>query len=125
MYVNSEEMKFMLEKALGEEGTLEELYAMDETEDVSNVLEDMLERLSAGLSSMINLMNLDLLLLGYDGVLIPEKYINRLERRINERLFYSGIMRVIVKKPFYGKDAQLLGGACNILAAVYNGDIFI
>jgi len=125
MYVNSEEMKFMLEKALGVEGTLEELYAMDETEDVSNVLEDMLERLSAGLSSMINLMNLDLLLLGYDGVLIPEKYINRLERRINERLFYSGIMRVNVKKPFYGKDAQLLGGACNILAAVYNGDIFI
>ncbi len=125
MYVNSEEMKFLLEKALGTEGTLEELYAMDETEDVSNVLEDMLERLSAGLSSMINLMNLDLLLLGYDGVLIPEKYVNRLERRINERLFYSGIMRVDVKKPFYGKDAQLLGGACNILSAVFNGDIFI
>ena len=125
MYVNSEEMKNRLEKAAKTEGTLEELYTMEETPEMTEVFNDMLERLSAGLSSTINLMNLDLVLLGYDGVLLPEKYVNRLERRLNERLFYSGSMRVDVKKPFYGRDAQLLGGACNILAAIYDGEIAI
>lgn len=123
MYINSEEIRNRLEKALNTQGTLEELYALEETPEMAEVMEDFLERMSAGLASTINLMNLDLVLLGYDGVLLPERHINRLERRINERLFYSGRMRVTVGKPFHGRDAQLLGGACNILAAIFDGQI--
>ena len=78
---------------------------------------------AGGIASTINLFNIDLVILGYDGVLLPERYLNLLERKINGRIFYSDTMRVVVKKPYYGQDAQLLGGACNILQAVFDGEL--
>ncbi|MBP3736250.1 MAG: ROK family protein, partial [Lachnospiraceae bacterium] len=62
--------------------------------------------------------------LGYDGVLIPEKYLNLLEAKLNSRIFYSRKMHVTVRKPYYGEDAQLLGGACNMLQMLFNGELF-
>ena len=124
MYVNSEEMKARFEKIAGKKDSLEEYYRDDEKGLLTETIEDMLEKLAAGIANTINLFNIDLVILGYDGVFIPERYLNFLAQEINRRIFYSGNMRVIVRKPYYGEDTQLLGGACNILRSIFDGDLF-
>ena len=124
MYVNSEEMKARFEKIAGKKESMEEYYRDDEKGKLTEAIEDMVEKLSAGISSTINLFNIDLVILGYDGVFLPERYLNSLAQQINRRIFYSGNMRVDVRKPYFGEDAQLLGGACNFLKAVFDGDLF-
>ena len=123
MYINSEEMKKQFEKICGIKEELADYYSICHESQFSEMMEDMMEKLSSGISTTINLFNLDLVLIGYDGVLLPEKYLNLLQEKINEKIFYSDSMRVIVRKPYYGADAQLLGGACNIIKAVFNGEL--
>lgn len=123
MYVNTEELMQRFEKETGKHLSLAEYFDLTRSGEpaMDAIMDDVMEKLSAGISSTINLFNIDLVILGYDGVLLPERYLNLLERKINGRIFYSRIMRVIVKKPYYGQDAQLLGGACNILQALFEG----
>ena len=123
MYVNSEEMKKQFEKICDKKKSLADYYKICQESQFAETMEDMMEKLSTGISTTINLFNVDLVLIGYDGVLLPEKYLNLLQEKINNRIFYSDSMRVIVRKPFYGADAQLLGGACNIIQAVFNGEL--
>ena len=123
MYINSEEMKKQFEKICGKKKVLADYYNICHESQFSEMMEDTMEKLSSGISTTINLFNLDLVLIGYDGVLLPEKYLNLLQEKINEKIFYSDSMRVIVRKPYYGADAQLLGGACNIIQAVFNGEL--
>ncbi len=125
MYVNTPEVLRRFEKVLGPGKSLEEYYQMQTSPEMLEILEDVLDKLSAGISSTINLLNLDLVILGYDGAVIPDNHLNYLERKINERIFYSDKMKVKVKRPYYAKDAQLLGGACNILRAVFDGDLLV
>lgn len=125
LYVNSEELKARFEKTFGKGKSLEEYISMQDIPEMDELMDDIMEKLSAGISSTINLLNLDLVILGYDGAYISEKYLNLLERKINKKIFNSSRMTVVVKKPYYLQDAQLLGAVCNILQPVFDGDINI
>ena len=84
-----------------------------------------MEKISSALISTINLLNLDVVLLGYDGVYLPEKYVKRLEDRINEYKFEKDRSRTAVRKAYFGEDSQLLGAVCNVLNCVFEGKILL
>lgn len=122
-YVNTDEILGRLRAMTDEALSFKEFCGKKESPGVAGVFEDMMEKMASGLVSAINLLNLDLILLGYDGVHLPEKHVKRLEDEINERKFARDRNRTEVKKAYFGEDSQLLGAVCNVLNHVYEGSL--
>ncbi len=125
LYVNTNEIQGRLRKAVELPLSFEEFCDMKEDDRISEIFEDVTEKLASALVSTINLLNLDLILLGYDGVHLPEKYVKRLDDRINEYKFAKDRSRTQVKKAYFREDSQLLGAVCNVLSNVYEGKLLL
>lgn len=125
LYVNTDEILGRLRKVTGQCLTFEEFCNSRETDRMCEIFEDVTEKIASALVSTVNLLNLDLVLLGYDGVHLPEKYVRQLEDEINEYKFSRERSRTEVKKAYFGEDSQLLGAVCNVLNQVYEGKILL
>lgn len=125
LYVNTDEILGRLRKATGQALSFEGFCKSKETQQVCEIFEDMTEKIRSALVSTVNLLNLDLILLGYDGVHLPEKYAKQLEDGINEFKFAKDRSRTGVKKAYFGEDSQLLGAVCNVLNQVYEGKLLL
>ncbi len=125
LYVNSACITERLRRITGEQREFREFCQMKERECTSEIFEDMVEKMASALVSTINLLNLELILLGYDGVYLPEKYVRRLEDEINEYKFTKERYRTQVNKAYFGEDSQLLGAVCNVLCQVYEGKLLM
>lgn len=99
-----------------------EFCEMHEDRVVNDTLMDMVEKLACGLVNSVNLLNPQAIIIGHEGVYIPSKYIKLLENKINEHKLYRTNMPIVVKKPYFGADAQLIGSVCCILAQIFNGN---
>ena len=53
--------------------------------EVEDILEEMIQDISAGLVSIINMLQPEMIVLGYDGIDWPEDYVKKLEILINDR----------------------------------------
>lgn len=125
LYVNTDEILGRLRKATGQALSFEGFCKSKETQRVCEIFEDMTEKIRSALVSTVNLLNLDLILLGYDGVHLPEKYVKQLEDGINEFKLAKDRSRTGVKKAYFGEDSQLLGAVCNVLNQVYEGKLLL
>lgn len=125
LYVNTDEILGRLRKATGQSLSFAGFCHMKETDRMCEIFEDVTEKITSALVSTVNLLNLDLVLLGYDGVHLPEKYVKQLEDGINELKFARDRSRTGVKRAYFGEDSQLLGAVCNVLNQVYEGNILL
>lgn len=125
LYVNTDEIIGRLRKATGMSASFEEFCGMKENDRVREIFEDVIQKIGSALVSTINLLNLELVLLGYDGVYLPEKYVKMLEDEINEHRFAKDRGGTQIKKAYFREDAQLLGAVCNVLNSVYEGKILL
>lgn len=125
LYVNTEEVLTRMRKATGLESGFKEFCKIKDSDRVDEVFEDVVEKLSLALISTINLLNLDVILLGYDSVHLPEKYVKKLEDRINENKFARDRNRTEVNRAYFGEDAQLLGAVCDVLNSIYEGKLLL
>lgn len=125
LYVNTEEVLTRLREATGLSHTFREFCELQENPAVGEIFEDVVEKLSLALVSTINLLNLELILLGYDGVYLPEKYVKKLEIRINETRFSGERSETTVRKTHFGEDSQLLGSVCKVLREVFDGRMLL
>ena len=73
----------------------------------------MIQDISAGLVSIINMLQPEMIVLGYDGIDWPEDYVKKLEVLINDRKITQDGWNIPVKKAYFGKQAQL--GWCGSL----------
>ena len=101
------------------------LCRMWERKEVDTALRKMMEDLSVALVSAVNLLQPELIVLGYEAVYLPERYVGYLEELVNQRKFIRDGQRTVVKKAYFGTDAQLVGAAANILARVFSGKILV
>ena len=99
------------------------LCGMWQEKEVDSALRQMAEDLSVALVSAVNLLQPELIVLGHEGIFLPERYVNYLEELVNRRKFVRDSQRTVVKKARFGMDAQLVGAAANVLAQVFSGNI--
>lgn len=100
-----------------------ELKESKETEKIHQIFEEMIEDISIALINSINVLHSELIVLGHDCIEWDEKYVRLLEDRINDRKMAQDGSRVLVRKAFFEKNAQLIGAAVNIANQAFKGKL--
>lgn len=90
---------------------------------VGVIFEELVEKLSAGLVSVVNILNPELIIIGHDGAWWPQKYLQMLEEEINSRKFSNKQNRIRVVSASYGETTAVLGAVCNILTGYFQGEM--
>ena len=83
----------------------------------------MIQDISAGLVSIINMLQPEMIVLGYDGIDWPEDYVKKLEILINDRKIAQDGWNIPVKKAYFGKQAQLVGAAALVVNSIFKGEL--
>lgn len=83
----------------------------------------MVTPLVYALSSAINLMNSDLILLGDDAALLPDRYIGYLEQRLNEIIFTHDYHHVSVRRAMLPKEYNAAMCASTVIDQVFRGKL--
>lgn len=109
----------------GIEHSFEEFCKMTDDPRVDRVLMEMMEYLSYGLISSINFFNPQAIIMGDRGVFLPDKYLNYLERKINQFKMSKSHNYIRVIRPRFGARAQIIGSAVCVLEQIFEGKLLI
>lgn len=83
----------------------------------------MITPLVYALSSVINLMNSDLILLGDDAALLPDRYLGYLEQRLNEVIFTHDYHHISVRRAMLPKEYNAAMCASTVINQVFCGQL--
>ena len=123
LYLNSRTVLKRMREATGKFYDYKTFCEQWENLEIGGIFEDLVEKLSSALVSVVNILNPELIILGHDGVWWPEKYVQQLEELVNERKFSNHqICTQIVKASYLDKTA-VLGGACNAIQQYFQGEL--
>jgi glucokinase len=84
------------------------------------LLEDEIAYLSAGLASVVNLLNPEVIVVGGGFVEAGTSFLHQLEKRIKERAFPSAVRGLKVVRARLGNDAGFIGAALYCLESLPN-----
>ena len=90
--------------------------------ELGPVFGEMVEALACGLTSAVNALNPQAVLIGHDGAYLPDGCLRDLEARINAQKLASGCP-VRVLRPALGPRAQVRSSACCLLPRVFEGEM--
>lgn len=93
--------------------------------EVEQVIKEQIEVISTALINTINLLSLDTILLGYDGLDFTDRQIAEMQNYINRYKFERMKLKTRVKRAHFKEDAQLLGAACLVLSRIFKGELFL
>lgn len=93
--------------------------------DIDSIFGNAINQLAVCLTSVVNLLNPELILIGHEGVLLPDKYLQYLEQYINDHKLSGDYQHITIKKATFGSETQLLGAACNVLDQLFVGELSI
>lgn len=89
---------------------------------VHEVLADMTEKLACGITNAVNLYNPQKVIIGHEGYWLPWQYLNALQKQINEQKLLGGYHDVKVEKSRFRENTHMIGCACSLLAAIFDGE---
>ena len=121
MYAATPVIRDQLRKATGYNLSFREFCQIEEDIRVDEVLQDSIHKLAVTLTSTVNILNPELILLGHDSVYLSNKYVVLLEKEINRMKFTDSDRVVKVRKAYFKEDAQLYGAVCNVISQVFEG----
>lgn len=121
-YINTRVLKEKLYQATSVECSFKEYCKMTHLEAVDEILSDAVQLLCGALTSTINILNSEIVLLGEESVYLPEKYLKQIETSINKNRVRSDAGTVVVRRAKFLDDAQLLGAAAIILSEIFCGN---
>ncbi|MBQ9330078.1 MAG: ROK family transcriptional regulator [Oscillibacter sp.] len=96
----------------------------DPASPVWPVLEEMTRALGYALTSAVNLLDPQAILIGHEGHFLPDRCLTALEEQIERQRLASDRTRVQILRSAFGRDAQIRGCACGFLHRVFTGEFF-
>ncbi len=90
-----------------------------------SAVEEFSEYLSVALTNMINILNVNVVILGYDNNMNNTILETTLQNKINEKALISPNRNVIVKKSIFQGDAPLYGAMAVVTNKIFEGEIEI
>lgn len=114
-----------LEAKTGKKASLQEFFQMKDDERVKEVFEQMIQDISVGLISSVNILHPELIILGLDCMKWDETYIRMLEQEINDKKVDRGQSVIRIKKAKYGKDTQLIGAIAVVMDHLFKGELLV
>lgn len=123
LYLNSREVLKRMREITGKFYDYRTFCDMYEELGLDSLFEELADKLAAGLVSVVNILNPELIVIGHSGVWWPEKYLELLEQRVNERKFSNHQTKILVKKASFLDKTAVLGGACNAIEQLFQGEL--
>lgn len=114
-----------LEAKTGKKASLQEFFQMRDNKEVQEVFEQMIQDISVGLVSSINILHPELIILGLDCMKWDECYVRMLEQEINNKKVDRGQSVIRIKKAKYGKDTQLIGAIAVVMNHLFKGELLV
>ena len=87
--------------------------------EIEEVMTELIANLAVALTSMIRLLQPELIILGQDGMEWDDRHVQMLEEAVNR----GEGEPVPVRKARFGRDAQLIGAAANVVCALCQGEL--
>lgn len=112
-----------LRAATGENWSFAEFCEHSKDERIDGILKELMDDLSVALISSVNILHPESVILGHEGVYLPDQYLQYLEDEINSHKFIQGQTNITVKRAGFMKDARLVGAACNVILEVFKGNL--
>ena len=111
-----------LKKAAGlEHVACEDFERLTELPACDAVFRDVSDKLAVALTSTVNLLDPQCVIIGHEGFWLPELYMRSLEEQVNHRILAAGHEHVLVCKSIFGSDAPLLGSVCGLFDDIFSG----
>lgn len=109
---------------VAKEMTFKEICDNSQSPAIDQILMNrMVTPLVYALSSTINLMNSDLILLGDDAALLPDRYLGYLEQRLNEVIFNHDYHHITVRRATMPQAYNAAMCASTVIDRVFQGKI--
>lgn len=124
-YASATVIQNRLKLETGLDYSFKEFCDMTDDPRIDRVLMEMMEYLSYGLVSSINLFNPQVIMLGDQGVFLPERYLSYLEMKINHYKLSKSYNYVKIIKPKFGELAQLAGSVVCVLEQIFDGNLLV
>lgn len=96
---------------------------MEGCECVDRIFVKMVFNIGAALVSSVNILHPELIILGHDCVDWNDRYVDMLEDIINDKKLVHDHMRIPVRKAYFGRNAQLIGAAANVVNQAFKGGL--
>ncbi len=107
----------------GKDMTYREFCQMEDDPAVEGVLMEAVDKLASALTSTVNILNSEEILLGGDCVDWPDRYLKALEEAVDRRRFVDWGQRVRVRRTSFLRSAVVMGAACNAVVPIFQGDL--
>ncbi len=124
MYLNSTTVLKRMREATGKFYDYKTFCELEDQSAIEGIFEDLVEKLSTALISVVNILNPELIVLGHSGTWWPEVYLKKLEEEIDKKKFSNRQNRIPVVRATYLEKTAVLGGACNAIAKYFQGELY-
>lgn len=123
MYAGSHVVREKLKNATGLDLPYGDYFKITEIPGVEDILHEMIQDTSAALVSIVNVLQPEMIVLGYDCIDWTAPYIQTLEENINTHMIGQDGWSIPVKKAHFGKEAQLVGAAALVVNSIFDGEL--
>ena len=111
-----------LKKASGNDSiTYEDFLELSEDPACDEVFLDVIEKFAVALVNAVNLLDPERIVIGHEGVFLPQKYLAILQEQIEKRILSKGYREVKVLHSAFSLSAPLYGSAAIILNRLFSG----
>lgn len=125
-YAGARIVEEKLRRATGKELGFREFCARaaDCTEDKTDaIFRGMMEQLACAVTSSVNLLNPQAVIVGHEGCFLPDKYLAYLEELVNRQKLAGDYRYVTVRRSSMDEEAHLRGCACSVLNRIFEGKL--
>lgn len=102
---------------------LEKVMEKDDTALVS--MENFINNIEIGLTNIVNILDTDCIILGHEGALIPKKYIEIIEAKVNSHIIQRDKKHISVISSFFYDKAPRRGSTAIVFEHVFSSEISI
>ena len=113
-----------LKEASGKENiALTDFEELSEDEACHKVFMDVAGKLAHALINAVNLLDPECVVIGHEGVFLPEKYLKEIQHRIEKRILATGYKSVPVYPSAFSLGAPVYGSAAMVLNHLFEGEL--
>lgn len=87
------------------------------------VFDDLISKLAAALVNAVNLLDPQRIVIGHEGVFLPEYCFEELQQQVEERILSSGYKELAVLPSSFSLGAPLYGAAAAVLTRLFEGEL--
>lgn len=122
VYANLPVIEERLEKAVGKPVLPMDFAHFSLHPSCVEIFDDLTEKFAVALVNSINFLDLQSIVIGHEGIYLPDSFFSGLEERVNARILSKGYKKIGVRRSTFGSSAPLLGSACLVFDRLFAGE---